>query len=153
MVVPMKKPGKETQLPTSCRSISLLSSISKILEKIIHSHVLYHLDSNQIIPDEQFGFRWAHSTNHQLACVLTDVTKSFNKRQNTALTLVDMQKAFDGVWTDALVHKLIRCQLPSPLIELLRSYLFKRHFVVKVNKHRTGEVPILAEEVPISHSV
>ncbi|GJQ88011.1 hypothetical protein Trydic_g12935 [Trypoxylus dichotomus] len=132
-VVPVPKPGNEPRLATTYRPISLLPAISKIFEKILLRHVNKYTNHNSVLPPEQFGFRRKHSTNHQVARVVTDVISAFNKRQHTAMMLVDMEKAFDRVWIEGLIHKLIVNGYPPPIVRILHSYLKDRQFAVKVN--------------------
>jgi hypothetical protein len=42
---------------SNCRPISILTSLSKILEKVIYNRLLEHILSNNILAKEQFGFR------------------------------------------------------------------------------------------------
>ena len=63
-VVAIHKPGKDPTKPISYRPISLLSSISKLLEKVYLLQINRHLDENNILPDEQYGFRSFRSTTH-----------------------------------------------------------------------------------------
>jgi hypothetical protein len=51
----------------------------------------------------------------------------------TGMLLLDIQKAFDKVWTQGLIYKLIQLRFPSQLIKLLHSYLTDRYFQVKVD--------------------
>ena len=55
-VVPVHKGGSKTEV-TNYRPISLLSSFSKIYEKLMHSRVLEFLDSNGSLFESQYGFR------------------------------------------------------------------------------------------------
>jgi hypothetical protein len=65
-VIPLPKPGKDHSNPSNYRPISLLSSISKIFERIIRKCLNTFIASNNALPNNQFGFRAAHSTSHQL---------------------------------------------------------------------------------------
>lgn len=60
------------------------------------------------------------------------------------MALIDLKKAFDKVWTDGLIYKLIQCNTPPPLIHIIRSYLTGRTFVVKVGRHKSGAVNVTA---------
>ena len=60
-IKPIFKNGDKT-LITNHRSISLLSTFSKIFEKFIYKTLYYHLTSNSILVKEQFGFRCNSST-------------------------------------------------------------------------------------------
>ena len=59
------KPGKDPTDVTSYRAISLLSTISKLLEKLISRQISIDTDLNSWVPYHQFGFRIAHSTIQQ----------------------------------------------------------------------------------------
>ena len=59
------KPGKDPTDVTSYRPISLLSSISKILEKLVSRQIYIDTDLNTWVPYHKFGFRKAHSTIQQ----------------------------------------------------------------------------------------
>jgi hypothetical protein len=45
------------------RLVSLLTSFSKIFEKVIYNRLYQHINNNQILANEQFGFRHAPSTD------------------------------------------------------------------------------------------
>jgi hypothetical protein len=55
-VKPLSKKREKTEF-SNYRPISLLSSFSKIIEKIIYRRLYDHLNTNNILVDEQFGFR------------------------------------------------------------------------------------------------
>lgn len=83
-----------------------------------------------MLPNEQFGFRSAHSTSHQLVRVAEHVSHSINLRQSTGMFLLDIEKAFDAVWHEGLLHKLLSKNVPVELVKLIRSYLSGRSFRV-----------------------
>ncbi|GJQ88078.1 hypothetical protein Trydic_g13091 [Trypoxylus dichotomus] len=96
MVIPVLEPNKNHPQSSSYRPISLLSTLSKITERIILEHINKHLDVNHILP-YQFGFPSEHNTNQQVARLVKDITAGFNNKKHTALVLVDLEKAFDKV--------------------------------------------------------
>ena len=55
-VIPIHKKGRRTD-PSIYRPISILSSISKVMEKVIHDQVFTYLKSNVLIYEFQSGFR------------------------------------------------------------------------------------------------
>ena len=61
-IVMIPKPNKPTHIPSSYRPIGLLPVMGKILEKLLLSRLIPILESQNIIPDHQFGFRSHHST-------------------------------------------------------------------------------------------
>jgi hypothetical protein len=71
-VIPILKPGKDHSNPSNYRPISLLSSISKVFERIILKRLNGFISTVNILMVE-FGFRVAHSTFHQLTRVARHV--------------------------------------------------------------------------------
>lgn len=129
-VIPIPKPGKIPNNPLHLRPISLLSALSKVVEKIILIHLTQHLDDQHVIQDEQFGFRTSHSTTHALTRIVELITKGFNRKETTVGVFLDTEKAFDKVWHSGLLYKLIQIKTPFYLINLLKSYLLNRTFNV-----------------------
>ncbi|GBN53794.1 RNA-directed DNA polymerase from mobile element jockey [Araneus ventricosus] len=132
VVIPILKPGMDPTLPASYRPISLLSSLSKIAEQVILTRFNDHLNENNLLCPEQFGFRPNLSTTHQLVRVTEYITEGFTKKQKTGAVFLDIQKAFDRVWKDGLIHKLITLNTPQYLVKIFDSYLTNRSFRVRV---------------------
>ena len=81
-VIPIKKPNKPSNTPSSYRPISLLSSFSKILENVIKNKITNHLDENNILPPQQFGFRREHNTMHPLFSIRNIVKSNFEEQKS-----------------------------------------------------------------------
>ena len=79
------------------RSISLLSNIEKIYEKVMYTRVTSFLDSQNLIYSRQFGFRKSHSTLHTLTVIVERIRKSLDIGELACGVLVDLQKVFDTV--------------------------------------------------------
>ncbi|KAL4144105.1 hypothetical protein QTP88_006335 [Uroleucon formosanum] len=94
-IILIKKPGKNKSNPDSYRPISLLTSLSKIFEKVIHTRLLNYLNSAEVIPKFQFGFRPNHSTIQQLFRITEHISNSFEKHCHTGAVFIDVSKAFD----------------------------------------------------------
>ncbi|GBN42687.1 RNA-directed DNA polymerase from mobile element jockey [Araneus ventricosus] len=131
-VVPILKLGKDPTQPENCRPISLLSTLSKLIENFILEKLNVHLVKNKILCPEQFGIRKSLTTTHQLLRVVAYITNGFEKGECTGAVFLDVQKAFDRVWIQGLIHKLIRSKTPPHLLQLLKSYLEERKFAVKI---------------------
>jgi endonuclease/exonuclease/phosphatase family metal-dependent hydrolase len=143
-VLMFPKPGKDHSDPNNYRPISLLCTLSKVAEKAILMRLNKFLNFKKTIRDEQFGFRSQHSTAHQVTRVTDDIIQARNKNQATAMLLIDLQKAFDRVWHDGLISKLIHLNVPNYIIRVLHSYLSRRSFYVQVNESKSNTKPILA---------
>ncbi|KAH0816595.1 hypothetical protein GEV33_006196 [Tenebrio molitor] len=68
-----------------------------------------------ITQDEQFGFRSEHDTTQQISRIVTEVINNYNKDNVTQMTILDIQKAFDRVWVQGLIAKLMKTKLPINL--------------------------------------
>lgn len=91
------KPGKETSRPDSYRPISLLNTMSKILETIVKEEIVRYIDDNNILPPQQFGFRAEHNTIQPLVRIRNIVKNNFNAGMSTGMILLDIKAAFDSV--------------------------------------------------------
>lgn len=135
-VIALPKPNKDSSIPSSYRPISLLPGLGKLFEKIILAR-LQTATKGRIL-QEQFGFRAAHSTTQQLARVAEHIAHHLNLNESTGMVLLDIEKAFDTVWHEGLIHKLIVCGVPLLLVRLLQSYLLDRRFVVHISDTKSS---------------
>lgn len=126
----LPKPGKNLKLPFNYRLIALINTMAKTLESLI-------LDRLKIIilpkiRPEQFGFRSQHSTTAQLTNFIKNITNNLNSRHKTATAFLDIEKAFDRVWHNGLIYKLIKMEVPHQLLNTIKSFLTNRTFKVEI---------------------
>ena len=143
-IIAFVKPGKLPTLPENYRPISLLPTLSKILEKIIAIRLVNELKLKQIIQPEQFGFQANHSTSHAIQVIKNDIINGFKNRSPTGMVLLDIQKAFDCVWHNGLIYKMIKIGISPYLIKLIYSYLKNRKFQVIVSGEKSTSRNIAA---------
>ncbi|CAH2092397.1 unnamed protein product [Euphydryas editha] len=141
-MIPIKKPAKSDSCPKSYRPISLLPSLGKLFESVILMRLRKFTD--HLLISEQFGFRRNHSTTQQLARVSEQITHGLNQKKCTGMVLLDIEKAFDTVWHEGLLHKLLINNVPTGLVKLVQSYLVNRSFSVAIGEHRSSLKPIPA---------
>lgn len=130
--VPVHKPGKDPTDRTSYRPIALLSVLSKVFERIINIKINEIVIVNDILPNQQFGFRKSHSTTHALTLLYGSIKTGFKKKETTGVLSFDIEKAFDRVWHNGLIYKLIKLNFPRPIVCIVNSFLNDRHFYVRV---------------------
>ena len=125
-VVPVFKKGDPT-LFENFRPISLLPTISKIFEQLLHNQICLYLESNQLLSQNQFGYRKGHSTDLACATITEQVVKKLDRGINTVAIFMDLSKAFDTIDHTILLKKLeISFGFSSTSIKLVQSYLTNR---------------------------
>ena len=143
-ITPILKPDKNPAEASSYRPISLLSSISKLFERIILNRMMSHINGNSIFADEQFGFRHGHSTTHQLLRVTNMIRANKSEGFSTAAALLDIEKAFDSVWHKGLIAKLSNFNFPTYIIKILQNYLNDRTLQVVYQNSKSDRLPVRA---------
>lgn len=97
-VVMIPEPGKPPLEVASYRSISLLPNISKLFEKLLLKRLKPIIESKQLIPSHQFGFRKEHSTIDQVHRITDVIEKSLEEKKFCSVAFLDVAQAFDKVW-------------------------------------------------------
>ena len=122
MVSPLYK-AKDPMIFRNYRPISLLSSFSKILEKLMSNRLLNFLNNCDILNKYQFRFRNNHSTYMALAILLENLHNAQDKGECPIGTFLDFQKAFDTVNHGILLDKLSHHSIRGPAYDWFSSYL------------------------------
>jgi hypothetical protein len=79
------------------RPVSLLTSFSKVIEKLIYVRLLDHINTNCILVTEQYGFRTRSSIEQATFSLINNVLTAMNNNLKIGGFFCDLQKAF-GVW-------------------------------------------------------
>lgn len=142
-VIMLLKPNKRPSDPISYRPISLLSCTSKIVERCILTRLNEELQTRQVVPHTQFGFRERHSAVQQVTRLSSDIINNLNRKQKTAALFIDLAKGFDKVWHNGLILKMAQqFKLPVKITRLIQSYLTNRKFFVSVNGIKSNNFTI-----------
>ena len=95
-ISPLLKSGSTTNFD-NYRPISILSLVSKVIEKIVHKQFMKFLDENKLLSTRQFGFREKMSTELAATLLLDDVRKNVDKGKLVGAVFIDLRKAFDTI--------------------------------------------------------
>ena len=124
-IIPSHIKGSTTDV-NNYRPISLLSTFSKIMEKLMATRLTSYLDLHGIIYPKQFGFRAAYSTTHSLIDITENIRKTMEAKKHGCGVFIDLKKAFDTVNHDILLHKLEHYGIRESALDWFKSYLSDR---------------------------
>lgn len=124
--------GGDAQMQSNYRPISILPFLSKILEKLIYSRLLLHLNQNNLIHQNQFGFQKNKSTYMPLLLLQNEITNAFENGEYAIGLFLDLKKAFDTVNIEILLNKLAKYGIRHTSHKILSSYLSRRKQCVKI---------------------
>ena len=112
--------------PNNYRPISLTSITCKMLEHIITSNIMQHLDTHHILHDAQHGLRKHRSTETQLIQLIDNIAHNIDNRIQTDAILLDFQKAFAKVPHQRLLYKLPYYGISPQALNWVQSFLSNR---------------------------
>ena len=116
----------DPSLACNYRPISLLSTVGKVMEKIVHKHIFNYFKDHNIITCLQSGFVPGDSTVNQLVDIYNTFCKALDDGLEVRAVFCDISKAFDRVWHKGLLFKLKRAGINGLLLDWLTNYLTDR---------------------------
>ena len=122
---PLPKGGGD-RTANGFRPISLTSVVGKLLERLIHDRLQLCARQRGLLPCFQSGFRKLHSTLDCLSRLTLATHDAFAQGQVLVAAFVDLEKAYDTVWRDALLAKLHRWGVRGRLLRWLHDFLRDR---------------------------
>ena len=131
-VIPIFKSGDKNNMD-NYRPISLLSTFSKFLEKLVANRLLVFLERNNVLSKWQFGFRNNHSTIHPLVHFLNKITDSLNSKKHSIAIFCDLKTAFDTCDRSILFKKMEKYGISGIELQWFTSYLTDRKQYVSIN--------------------
>lgn len=139
VVTPIFKAG-EKNCVNNYRPISVLTGLSKILEKIINIRLMKYLEENRLLSDSQFGFRPKKSTSQAVHKLTNYISTNLDNGMHTIGIFLDLAKAFDTISCKILLHKLETLGIRGAQLQLFADYLSGRHQCVKIGQHTSSEL-------------
>jgi len=131
-------------LPNNYRPISLLSVLSKLLERHVHKLLADHLSTHHPLSNSQWGFSEGKSTVTALLTTTHEWFQSLEEGKEICAVFFDFKKAFDSVPHRPLVTKLQQMGVPDHVLLWIASYLTCRSQRVVVNGATSQSMPVLS---------
>ena len=92
-----KNRTNDPRVPLNYRGISLLSCVYKIYSAMLNIRLVKHLDDNEILHDEQNGFRGDRSCRDHIFTLASMIKNKLNQKSQIFACYVDFRKAFDSL--------------------------------------------------------
>ena len=143
IIVPIYKKG-DRSLPSNYRPISLTSHVTKIFERVLRKKLVYHTEDNNLLSNQQHGFRYKRNCLTQLLHHVNDILQSLENDANAYVIYLDFSKAFDKVDHKLLLHKLSKMGIRGTVLSCMTTFLSNRTQQVLVNGVKSHQVPVIS---------
>jgi len=115
------------------RPVSLLSFISKLTERVVHSRINDHLAANSLDNHTQYGYKKNHSCETLLLKLIDDILVAVDKKFGVVVMIIDLSAAFDTVDHGLLLNMLqFKFHISGSALKWLKSFLSGRTQRVRV---------------------
>ena len=133
LIKPLFKKGDDS-VCGNYRPVSLLPSLSKILEKVVNKQLVHHLETKGLLTPNQFGFRPKNQTTHVVHQLLNIISDAAQQKEVIFVTYIDLSKAFDCLQYDKLLVKMKHLQISDKTINWFKNYLTNRKQCVQIDQ-------------------
>ncbi|GBN13015.1 hypothetical protein AVEN_51472-1 [Araneus ventricosus] len=108
--------------------------MAKVLEKLMTQRLLYHLERNNMLSDNQYGFRAGRFVETALDSLLTQITESKRTFKHVLALSMDIKGAFDNVQCDSIARYISETHCPKNIARLFNSLLHNRQVIMNTNE-------------------
>jgi hypothetical protein len=116
--------------------------LCKLAERVLLKDLKQFADNRNLIIPQQSGFRNNRSTHDNLVLLTQKISEGFNRHSKSLAIFFDISKAFDRVWHDGLLAKMIEAGFEYKHVAWVFSFLNNRSFRVRVGDSLSLSFPI-----------
>jgi retron-type reverse transcriptase len=146
IITPIPKGGDVCDV-SKFRPVSLLPTIDKLFEKLLHNQMIRFMEKNKLFDQYQYGFREGRGCQNAIAKLFHKISLATDSNKSVLLVSFDISKAFDSVNISILLSKLQSTGFRGNSLSLLRSFLTNRTQTTKF-KEALSESGIIGKGVP-----
>jgi ribonuclease HI len=132
MIAPLLKAGKEPGKIASYRPVCLTACMGKWLERVVGRRMRWVLETKGGLSEYQAGFREGRGVCDQLLRLSQSVWDGYEERKKTGLVLFDFERAYDRVWHDGLLEKVVGTGVSRTVVRWVQEWLKNRLYWVRV---------------------
>lgn len=127
--------------PVDCvdyRPISLLSNLSKALERCVYDQIVDYINANNYTDKYQLAYKDGLNTQTAVIKLCDDIRLAIDEQKVTIAVFFDLNKAFDTVSHQRLLRKLLSMNFSDEAAGWIRSYLSQRSQSVRYNNNSSA---------------
>ncbi len=128
-----KNRTNDPRVPLNYRGISLLSCVYKLYSATLNTRLIKHLEDNDILHDEQNGFRGGRSCQDHIFTLSSIIKNRINEKKSTFACYIDFRKAFDLLDRDLMLYRFLDYGVDGKFYEVIKGIYNKALCSVKIN--------------------
>jgi hypothetical protein len=137
LVQMLTKKSNDASNINNYRPISITLCIARLFERVILGRLQRHLERNNVIIQQQSGFRHNRQTKDNLIALIQKSLEATSQGNKVISIFFDIASAFDKVWHKGLIFKLAKINTPYYIIKIIEDLLSNRTFRVKIEEYVT----------------
>ena len=130
-LIPLHKGGSKSD-PNCFRGISIMSCLGKLFFSILNIRLINYLKTNNLNNDFQIGFAAGSRPADHMLTIKTISDKYLGSGKKVYSCFVDFKKAFDTVWRDGLLYKLLKKGIGGPFGKIIQKMYDKSFVSIKL---------------------
>ena len=106
------------------------------MERLMIDRILFHIYSNYLLSDNQYGFTPQRGTVDAAMEVKNFIEESLRLKQCAVIVSLDVKGAFDAAWWPGILKQLREVKCPKNLYNLSASYFSNRKATLSINNYK-----------------
>ena len=133
-VKPILKANRNPSDLSSYRPIALANTIPKIMERLVVYRISWFMAKHKLVNRNQTGFQRGHQTVDQVYRLVKEARCAIENGDMTMAILIDFSCAFDLVWIDGIIVKLMKLNFSGYILKWIKTFLEDRLYRIKLEE-------------------